>query len=115
MNRRGLSLIGMVWFDSHHSNMDNEIYLGEKVKDKVTGLVGIVVARCVYLNNCVQFLVQPKVIDHRIVEGYWIDESQLEIINSPKPKEEVKPRVYPDLAKKHRERGGGVRAHPRGQ
>lgn len=85
-----------------------EIYLGEEVKDKVTGLKGTVVARCVYLNNCVQFLVQPKVVDHRIVEGYWIDESQLTIVKPPKEKStKYSGERFPN--------GGGVRSHPRGQ
>lgn len=86
--------------------MDNEIYLGEKVKDKVTGLVGIVVAKCTYLNNCVQFLIQPKAVDHRIVEGYWIDESQLIIVS----KKDTNLACLGHIAD-----GGGVRAHPRGQ
>lgn len=86
--------------------MSDEIYLGEKVKDTVTGLVGIAVARCVYLNNCVQYLVQPKVIEHRIVEGYWIDESQLRIVKPPKKEKPYTGDYVPT--------GGGVRSHPRG-
>jgi len=84
--------------------MSEIILIGNKVKDTVTGLVGTVVAKCIYLNGCVQLLVQPKVVEHRIVEGYWIDETQLKLINPPKPKKLV---YNEDLGK-----GGGVRAHP---
>ena len=36
------------------------IELGEKVKDKVTGFVGIATSRVDYLNGCVQYGITPK-------------------------------------------------------
>ena len=35
------------------------ITLGNKVRDKVTGMEGIAVSRVEYLNGCVQYAVQP--------------------------------------------------------
>lgn len=55
------------------------VKLGDIVKDTVTDFKGIAVARCVYLNGCVRIEVQPKeLIDGKIIEALWIDESQLE-------------------------------------
>ena len=36
------------------------IELGQKVRCQVTGFEGIVIAKCEYLNGCIQFEVQPK-------------------------------------------------------
>ena len=39
-----------------------EVELGSKVKDEITGFVGIATARCVYINGCVQFELTPLVL-----------------------------------------------------
>lgn len=68
-----------------------KIELGKKVKDKVTGLKGIVVARSEHLNMCNRYLVQPSVDkDMKVPDGWWIDEMQLEVIGKgvEKPEEE---------------------------
>ena len=84
----------------------NEIILGKRVKDKVTGFIGIAVARCVYLNGCVQYHVSPSVDkDGNERKDQWIDEAQLEIVDNgilPKPK--LEKRTYG---------GGGIRSHPK--
>lgn len=36
------------------------IKLGDKVKDKVSGVTGIVVCKTVYLNGCIQYGIQTK-------------------------------------------------------
>jgi hypothetical protein len=57
------------------------VNLGDKVKDKVTGLTGIAVAKTLYLQGCARFAVQPQDLkDGRPVEVYWVDEPQLEVI-----------------------------------
>ncbi len=57
------------------------IKLGSKVKDKVTGFVGIVTSRTEYLNGCVRCSVTPKVKkDNKIIEAEWVDEMQLEVV-----------------------------------
>ena len=58
------------------------IKLGQKVRDKVTGLTGIVIAKVEYMNGCVQFCIKPKIKanENKIPEGEYIDEGQLEIV-----------------------------------
>lgn len=55
------------------------INLGDKVKDTITGLEGIVIAKIIYLNGCIQYEVQPKGLDKdgKIIKSAWIDEGQL--------------------------------------
>lgn len=57
------------------------IILGQEVKDKVTGLVGIATAKVEYLNGCVQFGVKQKVKkDGKMPEIEYIDIGQLEVV-----------------------------------
>ena len=54
------------------------IKLGAKVKDKVTGLVGIATARIEFLNGCIQYTVHPKVKAGVTELPAWnIDQEQL--------------------------------------
>jgi len=57
------------------------ITLGEEIRDKVTGLVGIATARVEYLNGCVQYCLRPKIKkDGKYPEGEYIDQGQLEVV-----------------------------------
>lgn len=38
----------------------NKIKLGDKVRDKISGYEGIAVARCEFINGCVQYTVARK-------------------------------------------------------
>lgn len=61
--------------------MPEMIHLGDKVKDKVSGLTGIVVARTEWLYGCIRLTVQPQELhDGRPVDGYTFDEPQAELI-----------------------------------
>jgi len=54
------------------------IELGNKVKDKVTGFEGIVVAKSTYLQGCNRALVQPKVNKEGVVpDSVSFDEPDL--------------------------------------
>ena len=66
----------------------SKIKLGDKVKDKITGFIGVAVARTEFLNGCVQYEVQPKRLDkdHKIVESVSIDEQSLEVMSVKKKK-----------------------------
>ncbi|MBA7611572.1 hypothetical protein ES703_18799 [subsurface metagenome] len=57
------------------------ITLGQEVRDKITRFKGIAVAKCIYLNGCVQYLIQ-LLIDEKgeMPKDVWIDEQRLEII-----------------------------------
>lgn len=62
----------------------NEIKLGSKVRDMVTGVTGIAVARCEYLNGCVQYCLVPpakKGATER-PEGVYLDVGQLEVVGN---------------------------------
>jgi len=89
-----------------------KIKLGQKVKDKVTGFVGIAVAKCRYLNGCVQYHISPSIDkDTNLLQrNIWVDEIQLEIIDNG---------ILPELEEFKSENGiggeprqGGVRFHP---
>ncbi len=55
------------------------IGLGDKVKDKVSGIVGTAVSRTEFLNGCVQYGIQPAVKKGATEINTWnIDEEQLE-------------------------------------
>ena len=67
------------------------IKLGDIVKDTVTGLEGMAVAKIKYLNNCVQYEVQPKGLkDGSIIKSAWIDEGQLVVKKEAKIKKDKK-------------------------
>jgi len=54
------------------------IKLGDIVKDTVTGLEGTAVAKIKYMNDCIQYEVQPKGLkDGTIIKSVWVDEGQL--------------------------------------
>ena len=54
------------------------IELGRRVKDLVTGIEGIAVGRCEYLNGCVQIYIRPKAKKTgEEVEGIWADDIQV--------------------------------------
>lgn len=52
--------------------------LGVKAKDVVSGLEGIITARCQYLNGCVQYCLTPSVgADGKKPDSFYIDEGQI--------------------------------------
>ena len=55
------------------------IELGTKVKDSITGFEGVATGRTVYLNGCVQVLVEPPVGDDgQPGKSHWVDEQRLD-------------------------------------
>ena len=70
--------------------MKQEIKLGDKVKCKVTGFIGIATAKTEFLNGCIQYEVIPKVDkNNKIPDPQAIDEQSLEVI-TPKKKKVIK-------------------------
>jgi hypothetical protein len=57
------------------------IQLGNKVRDVVTGVVGIATARVEYLNGCVQYCIKQPINDGKLPEGEYIDHQQLEVVD----------------------------------
>ncbi|MBA7614260.1 hypothetical protein ES703_21523 [subsurface metagenome] len=65
------------------------IKIGDIVKDTVTGLEGMAVAKIIYMTGCVQFEVQPRGLkDGLIIKGAWIDEGQLIVKKGAKIKKD---------------------------
>lgn len=66
------------------------ITLGKKVKDRITGFVGIATARAVYLNKCVRIQITPTMkSDGKSPEPDWFDEDDIKEIGlgvTAKPK-----------------------------
>ena len=59
------------------------IRLGDRVRDRITGFEGVVIARLEYLNGCVQYCVKPKIKPDKPNEqpdGCYIDEKFLEVV-----------------------------------
>ena len=57
--------------------------LGYKVRDRVTGFVGVATSVCFDLYGCVQVVVRAEVKDGKIEEGSWFDHKRLEICARP--------------------------------
>lgn len=81
--------------------------LGTKLRDRVTGFVGISTAKVIYLNGCVQYSLKPSLDkDGKIQDAQFFDSQQLEFVDegilTEKMKEETKKPtggVMPDLPK----------------
>ena len=69
--------------------MTDEIKLGDKVRDKITGFTGIAVNRTEFLNGCIQIGVQGKIDkEGKMGDAMGIDIQSLELVNKPKIKQE---------------------------
>lgn len=67
-----------------------KIQLGDRVKCKVTGFIGIAVARTEWLFGCVRFSVTGEKLDKENKEvSYVVDEPQLELIKAQVVKGQV--------------------------
>jgi hypothetical protein len=89
--------------------MKQEIKLGDKIKDNVTGLIGIAVARTKFLNGCIQYAIATPVKkgDKPPIEGdIGIDEMNLKVIK----KNVVNSSEYPkkEIIKKPKKSNGGA-------
>jgi len=60
-----------------------KIELGQKVKDSITGFVGVVTGRCEYITGCHQVLVQPPVKkEGDYQDPQWFDEDRAQILDA---------------------------------
>ena len=74
------------------------IILGDKVRDKVSGLEGIAVTRLEYMNGCVQYTVTAKIKKGETEIASWnIDQEQLEVMSEKKVKVKRKPTGGPTM------------------
>jgi hypothetical protein len=57
--------------------------LGDKVKDRITGMAGIVVSRSEHLFGCERYWVEPQDMkDGKPVEGRWFDQDSLVLVKA---------------------------------
>jgi hypothetical protein len=65
--------------------------LGVKLRDKVSGFVGVGTSACTWLNGCVRYGLEPPVDkDGKWVDGRTIDQEQLELVVDPSVMDEPK-------------------------
>lgn len=83
--------------------MKQTVRIGDLVRDRITGVKGIAIARTVWINGCVRIVIQPQEHkDGKPVESTCLDEPQLEVVEeqamtpepeySPQPERAFQPR-----------------------
>lgn len=83
--------------------------LGDKVKDRVTGISGIAIYRCEFLNGCVQYGIKQQAgKDGKEIEAVACDSQQLELVDKglnkiakKAPKKTYTGGIMPDAPKGH--------------
>ena len=61
--------------------MAERIELGDRVKDRISGLKGIVTGVTYFLYGCTRMTLQPEEAkDGKPADGFWVDEPQLELV-----------------------------------
>jgi hypothetical protein len=57
--------------------------LGDKVRDRITGMTGIVISRSEHLFGCERYWVEPQELkDSKPVDGRWFDQDSLELVEA---------------------------------
>lgn len=60
---------------------NQNIALGSKVRDRVTGFSGIAISKVIYLNGCVQYCIKPPIKDNgTMIEGEYVDSQRVEVV-----------------------------------
>lgn len=69
-----------------------EVELGDKVRCKYSGFEGVAVAKIIFVNGCVQFLILPKwsKVKDGLIQEQSIDSESLIVIEKKKKPEEKK-------------------------
>lgn len=72
--------------------------LGEVLRDKITGYIGVVMGRTEYMTGCTHYgLLSPELTkDGKIAEYEWIDESRLELTKKQAVRREGPSRSGPE-------------------
>lgn len=65
--------------------------LGDRAKDRISGLTGIIVSRAEHLFGCSRYWIQPEgTKDGKPLDGAWFDEDTVEIVDVAA----IQPRQY---------------------
>ncbi len=63
--------------------MQDAILLGQRVRDKVTGLEGVVIARVEHLTGCDTVAIHPGLDkDGKVMDPHWCDFTRCEVIDA---------------------------------
>lgn len=63
--------------------MAEQIQLGDRVKDRMTGFKGIVIGKHVFLTGCAKATVQPEELkDGKPLDSQWFDIQHLEVVKA---------------------------------
>lgn len=54
---------------------------GQKVRDIISGVEGIIDSAAIWINGCKRYSVQPKANENVRPDSWWMDEEQLELID----------------------------------
>ena len=54
------------------------LQMGEPATDWVTGFEGIITARCVYINGCIQYELEGKCDEKGALVSHWFDEGRVD-------------------------------------
>ncbi len=64
----------------------DEVPLGARCRDRITGFNGIVIGNAEYLHGCAQILVKPEGVKDEVpISGQWFDIQCLELVMDGKP------------------------------
>jgi hypothetical protein len=61
---------------------DGMAHLGDRVRDKITGIEGVVIARTEWLYGCLRVSVQPSSTDGKQPDVFTVDDPQLEVLEA---------------------------------
>jgi hypothetical protein len=88
--------------------------LGDRVKDYVSGMVGVITSRGEHLFGCNRYWVEPQELkDGKPVEGKWFDEESIELVEAGVIKRTEYARVaVPAVAEVPSRRAGGPTTQP---
>jgi heat shock protein HspQ len=65
--------------------IEHKFDLGDTLKEKVTGVVGVVLGITKYATDCIHYGIQAKIKpDGSIPEWHWFDESRLDKVDGEK-------------------------------
>ncbi len=74
-----------LWKDKRMT-VDFQFECGVKVRDKITGLVGVITCQAIFINKCRRYSVQPAVDAKepgKLPDSICIDEDQIETLDAP--------------------------------
>lgn len=77
----------------------NQIKLGSKARDIITGFTGIITSRATYLTGCDQYCIKPQKLmkDGSMQEGVYFDIEQIEILDAKPLKVNTRPTGGPRM------------------